>query len=40
MMNERKFKGDVRDFQGKSLSRKKIYIMNERKKERKKETKE
>jgi hypothetical protein len=33
-MYERKFKGDVRDFQGESLTRKK-YIMNERKKERK-----
>jgi hypothetical protein len=32
-----KFKGDVRDFQGESLTRKKyIFIMNERKKERKK----
>jgi hypothetical protein len=36
-MSERKFKGDVRDFQGESLTRKQ---MNELKKERKKEKKE
>jgi hypothetical protein len=36
-MYERKFKGDVRDFQGESLTSKK---MNEWKKERKKEKKE
>jgi hypothetical protein len=35
-MNERKFKGDVRDFQGESLTRKK-QLRNERKKEGKKE---
>jgi hypothetical protein len=33
-MNERKFKGDVRDSQGESLTRKKL--INEKKKERKK----
>jgi hypothetical protein len=41
MMNERKFKGDVRDFQGESLRRKKrIHEKKERKKGRKKEKKE
>jgi hypothetical protein len=40
-MNERKFKGNVRDFQGESLTRKKMNEwMKERKKERKKEKKE
>jgi hypothetical protein len=47
MMNERKFKGDVRDFLGESLTKKMTEWMtreknemNERKKERKKERKE